>query len=108
MVQLKIKLPPDVIKEDETRQQKKGNKETGKGKEKVPLTTQVLSIPDDNEYGGELAGRLVWESYEQALKAWENETPSSERDKEKERIDKEEAPAPQPTQSNSENQGSYY
>ena len=34
---------------------------------------EVLDIPDDGEYGGEVAGRLVWEAYEEALKVWEKE-----------------------------------
>lgn len=112
MVQLKIKLSPDVTEADEKRQPQKkvDKKDTGKGKEKekVPLAAQVLDIPDDNEYGGELAGRLVWESYEQNLKVWEKETPPTERDKERERIDKEQAPAPQRTQDNPENRSNYY
>lgn len=35
------------------------------------LREEVLQIDDDGEYGGELAGRVVWEAYETALKVWE-------------------------------------
>ena len=41
---------------------------------------EVLEIPGDGEYGGEVAGRLVWEAYEEALKVWEKENPASEED----------------------------
>ena len=51
---------------------------SSKGKEKAE--EEVLEIPDDGEYGGEVAGRLVWESYEEALKVWEKENPTSEED----------------------------
>ncbi|KAG6885091.1 hypothetical protein C0993_005974 [Termitomyces sp. T159_Od127] len=46
----------------------------GKGKE----LEEVLEIPDDGEYGGEVMGRLVWEAYEDALKAWELANPPKE------------------------------
>jgi hypothetical protein len=36
---------------------------------------EVIELPDDGEYGGELAGRLVWEAYEAGLKAWERGNP---------------------------------
>lgn len=36
---------------------------------------EVIELPDDGEYGGELAGRLVWEAYEACLKVWEKENP---------------------------------
>ena len=37
-----------------------------------------MEIPDDGDYGGEVAGRLVWEAYKEALKVWEKENPASE------------------------------
>jgi hypothetical protein len=37
----------------------------------------LTPIPDDNEYGGELVGRLTWESFEQQLKEWERANPDS-------------------------------
>jgi hypothetical protein len=37
----------------------------------------VIELSDDGEYGGELAGRLVWEAYEAGLKVWERENPRS-------------------------------
>ncbi|EIN06399.1 hypothetical protein PUNSTDRAFT_89954 [Punctularia strigosozonata HHB-11173 SS5] len=35
----------------------------------------LQSIPDDHEYGGELVGRLTWESFEQQLRDWERTNP---------------------------------
>jgi hypothetical protein len=68
-----------------------------------------LDIVDDGEYGGELAGRLVWESYEQALKIWEKDTPATERDKEREKIDQDRrSDAPEPTPANVEDQKNFY
>jgi len=97
MVQLKINLPQDAIDADK------------KTKGKAPLTEEVLDIVDDGEYGGELAGRLVWESYEQALKIWEKDTPPTESDKEREKIDQERrSDAPEPTPSNIEDQKNFY
>lgn len=45
--------------------------EDNKGKDKDHGT----EIPDDGELGGEVAGRLVWESFEEALKEWEKANP---------------------------------
>ena len=39
-----------------------------------------MEIPDDGDYGGEVAGRLVWEAYKEVLKVWERENPASEKD----------------------------
>ena len=36
---------------------------------------EAIELPDDGKYGGELAGRLVWEAYEAGLKVWEKENP---------------------------------
>ncbi|TFK26892.1 hypothetical protein FA15DRAFT_692883 [Coprinopsis marcescibilis] len=49
-------------------------KQTQKPKEKQKLK-EVLQLDDDGEYGGEVAGRLVWEAYEDALKVWERSCP---------------------------------
>ena len=102
MVQLKINLPQEAIEADKkNRQQNKGDK---KGKGKARLAEDVLDIVDDDEYGGELAGRLVWESYEQALKTWEKETPPTERDKERKNVGvPQHAPAPEATPEDKEN-----
>ena len=43
---------------------------------------EVIELPDDGEYGGELAGRLVWEAYEAGLKVWESENPRPVEEKE--------------------------
>ncbi|KIJ92013.1 hypothetical protein K443DRAFT_685512 [Laccaria amethystina LaAM-08-1] len=55
---------------------KASSSKKGKGK----AGEEVLEIPDDGEYGGEVAGRFVWEAYEEALKVWEKENPASEED----------------------------
>ena len=41
---------------------------------------EVLEIPDDGDYGGEVAGRLVCEAYKEVLKVWEKENLVSEED----------------------------
>ena len=37
-----------------------------------------IEIEDDEEYGGEGVGRVVWEWYETRLKAWEAEAQTEE------------------------------
>ncbi|KIY53705.1 hypothetical protein FISHEDRAFT_68640 [Fistulina hepatica ATCC 64428] len=59
VVPLNVPPPPkEAEREREAAQQKEG-----------------ASLPDDGELGGELGGRLVWEAYETALKAWEKANP---------------------------------
>lgn len=104
IVKPKISIPPELVEDDKKLREddnQKAKKDIGsEGKEKVSLHEEVLDIEDDGEYGGELAGRLVWESFERALKDWEKETPPTERDRDRERTDKEEkAKAPKPSQS---------
>ncbi|KAF4598920.1 hypothetical protein EYR38_007333 [Pleurotus pulmonarius] len=41
-------------------------------------TEEGVTLEDDGEYGGELAGRLVWEGYEHALLAWERANPTKQ------------------------------
>jgi hypothetical protein len=48
-----------------------------KGKEKGNFERGLL---DDGELGGEVAGRLVWESFEKALKEWEKAHPPTKKD----------------------------
>lgn len=43
-----------------------------KAKAKAQKTEQI-ELPNDGEYGGEVAGRKVWEALEEELKAWEKE-----------------------------------
>lgn len=45
------------------------------GKSKVDGKDQEQGLPDDGELGGEVAGRLVWESFETAMKEWEKANP---------------------------------
>lgn len=112
-VKLKVNIPEELIEEDKKLRESKmssedKHKHKGKGKEneekeRVSLQEEVLDIEDDGEYGGELAGRLVWESYERALRVWEKETPPTERDREREREDTEEkAKAPEVASSSKE------
>ena len=49
--------------------------ETSMNEETKGHKGDVIELPDDGEYGGELAGRLVWEAYEAGLKNWERENP---------------------------------
>ncbi|KAJ3568177.1 hypothetical protein NP233_g5888 [Leucocoprinus birnbaumii] len=68
VVNLDLSIPPPPSTEPQDQ------KESGsqKGKEKAQgLKEEVLEIVDDGEYGGEIAGRVVWEAYEVALKVWE-------------------------------------
>ncbi|KAF9531909.1 hypothetical protein CPB83DRAFT_848013 [Crepidotus variabilis] len=91
-VKIDVKIPQEVLDKDQEDKDKRAEIKTrdkGKAKEKTPLQEEVLEIEDDGEYGGEVGGRLVWESYEQALKIWEKETPPTERDIEREQLDKE-------------------
>ncbi|KAG6918267.1 hypothetical protein DXG01_015641 [Tephrocybe rancida] len=73
VVRLKLPTPTDPLVANEKSQKK------GKGKQGLD---EVLEIPDDAEYGGEVMGRLVWEAYEDALKAWEAVNPPKEEAKE--------------------------
>jgi len=81
-VKLKVKIPEDVKEKDrkaqmeEAKQKRENVKGKGKMKEGVPMNEEVVDIADDDEYGGEMAGRLVWEEYEGALKVWEKENPA--------------------------------
>ncbi|KAF9567802.1 hypothetical protein CPC08DRAFT_746670 [Agrocybe pediades] len=77
-IKLGVKIPEELIDKDrqmraENAKAKEKSKAKGKGKE--DLKEEVLDIEDDGQYGGELAGRLVWEEYEVALKIWEKENP---------------------------------
>jgi len=72
VVTLKVSVPEKLALSNP----KDSSSKNGEGK----AGEEVLEIPDDGEYGGEVAGRLVWESYEEALKVWEKENPASEED----------------------------
>ncbi|KAF9486459.1 hypothetical protein BDN70DRAFT_793802 [Pholiota conissans] len=83
VVKLDVKIPTDVMEKDlQERKEATLNKSKGKGKENDDKSLQeVLDIKDDGEYGGELAGRLIWEEYEGALKIWEQENPGKPEEK---------------------------
>jgi hypothetical protein len=72
IVHLHIPSPPDPLKDISM-------SDKGKGKEKDKAFDQ--SLPDDGELGGEVAGRLVWESFENALKEWEKANPPIKKDR---------------------------
>ncbi|EDR07697.1 uncharacterized protein LACBIDRAFT_298117 [Laccaria bicolor S238N-H82] len=76
VVTLKVSVPEKLALSDP----KVSSESSLKGKGKGKAGEEVLEIPDDGEYGGEVAGRLVWEAYEEALKVWEKENPASEQD----------------------------
>ncbi|KAI3610473.1 hypothetical protein WG66_006932 [Moniliophthora roreri] len=81
VVGLKVPSPPH----SEEKERKVNEK--GKGKEKEDASTY---LPKDNEFGGEVAGTIVWEAYESALKMWEKANPTLvEMEKEQERAAKE-------------------
>ncbi|KAG6889536.1 hypothetical protein C0992_004795 [Termitomyces sp. T32_za158] len=76
VVRLAVPTPSDTRMSEENSEE---NSQKGKGKEGLQ---EVLEIPDDGEYGGEVMGRLVWEAYEDALKAWELANPPKKEAKE--------------------------
>ncbi|KAL4249624.1 hypothetical protein ABKN59_006180 [Abortiporus biennis] len=49
----------------------KGKKPESAAEKESDLKKEVLELEDDDEYGGEVLGRMVWEWYEKELKAWE-------------------------------------
>jgi hypothetical protein len=72
VVTLQVSVPEKLaLSNPEASPSKKGKGKAGE---------EVLEILDDGEYGGEVAGRLVWEAYEEALKVWGKENPASEED----------------------------
>jgi hypothetical protein len=92
-VKLQVKIPEEMKEKDreariEAAKQKRESAKNGKGKmrEGAALDEEVIDIADDGEYGGELAGRLVWEEYEGALKLWEKENPAKAEEPKKEEI----------------------
>ena len=64
-VQLQVTLPPSVIEEHAEKEERVDGKEENR-------------MADDGELGGELAGRLVWESFERELKSWAPSTPQND------------------------------
>ena len=77
-VKINVKIPDEVRERDRQIQAEAAKaRANGKGKKKEQGSgkDEVLDLVDDGEYGGELAGRLVWEEYEAALKNWEKENP---------------------------------
>jgi hypothetical protein len=70
VVNLTVKLD---IQQMQVNDEVKAETSTSTNKEK--RREEVIELPDDGEYGGELAGRLVWEAYEAGLKVWEKENP---------------------------------
>jgi hypothetical protein len=84
-VKLNVAIPADIVAKDlqERKEAALNKKRKGKGKasDEKSLQEEVLDIEDDGEYGGELAGRLVWEEYEGALKVWEKENPGKPEEK---------------------------
>ena len=65
IVRLHVPAPPEPPTNDNEEKVEKG-----KQRDEIPIP-----IADDGELGGELCGRLVWESYEESLKEWEKANP---------------------------------
>lgn len=83
VVQLKVPAPTkeqleQLRLQDEAKSSKKKGTANGKAKGGKPSASveEVLDLEQDQEYGGEVAGRLVWEAYEDALKVWEKSSPA--------------------------------
>lgn len=82
-VKLSVKITPEMREQDleyrkavsRERAAAKASKGKGKATDEPSSEPEAIDIPDDGEYGGELAGRLAWEAYEEALKIWEQENP---------------------------------
>ncbi|PPQ73384.1 hypothetical protein CVT26_015487 [Gymnopilus dilepis] len=82
-VKINVKIPDEVRERDlqiQAEAAKARANGKGKKKEQGSVKDEVLDLVDDGEYGGELAGRLVWEEYEAALKIWEKENPGKVED----------------------------
>lgn len=70
-MKLNVKVPEELVEND--RKTKAESRQ--KTEKKEGTKEEFIDITDDGEYGGELAGRLIWEEYEGALKIWEKENP---------------------------------
>ena len=74
VVNLSVKLDnTDIQQVQKNDEVKKSGASTSNNEE--TKRREVIELPDDSEYGGELAGKLVWEAYEGGLKVWEKENP---------------------------------
>ncbi|KAJ7143915.1 hypothetical protein C8R44DRAFT_759138 [Mycena epipterygia] len=77
VVRLQVKLPQAEIDADVKSAEDAEKKNAASGDAQKKKREEVLEVPDDGELGGELAGRLVWEWYEAALKVWEGAHPAT-------------------------------
>ncbi|TRM70434.1 hypothetical protein BD626DRAFT_544786 [Schizophyllum amplum] len=75
VVPLAVDVPEEWLEDDKKDEEKSKSADKGKGKGtdkgKSTATEETLTLSDDGEYGGERAGRAVWEAFEAALKVWE-------------------------------------
>ncbi|KAJ8517005.1 hypothetical protein ONZ45_g5766 [Pleurotus djamor] len=73
---------PERFVSPETEETSTPSTDNGTGENPTPQGEgEAVRLEDDGEYGGEVAGRLVWEGYERALKAWEKANPAKEEEK---------------------------
>jgi len=66
VVNLDVKLDPALLVD---------LKDKDKDKDKDIGAGSASGLEDDGEYGGEVAGRAVWELFEEKAKEWEHESP---------------------------------
>ncbi|KAK7454501.1 hypothetical protein VKT23_011255 [Stygiomarasmius scandens] len=73
---LNLRVPPAI--KTEKPQSDSTSLPSEKGKQKAKEAEETMDLPDDGEYGGEEVGRKVWETYEGALKVWQNREKTKE------------------------------
>ncbi|TFK45165.1 hypothetical protein BDQ12DRAFT_708903 [Crucibulum laeve] len=76
MVRVPVPADPSASTPSEPTPAPSEKAKKAKGKDNDKAAEEPLPLSQDDEYGGELVGRLVWEAYEGALKEWEAADPN--------------------------------